>query len=83
MSLISEFLIDLPSSVISRLYTFAIMWSVAAVLESDNRRLLEDFIKMDLRGKIEIPKLRVNRLTEINLISILQQFLFPGRRIDL
>lgn len=61
MLLISEFLIDLSSSIISRLYTFAIMWSVAAVLESDNRQLLEGFIKTDLGGKIEIPKLRVNR----------------------
>lgn len=37
------------------------MWSVAAVLESDNRQLLEDFIRRDLVGIMNLPKLNVNR----------------------
>lgn len=55
----------------SRLYTFAIMWSIAAVLESDNRRLLEEFILQDLAGKIEIPKLKVHLFTKKCLVSCL------------
>lgn len=35
------------------------MWSIAAVLESDNRQLLEDFIRTDLVGVMNLPKLRV------------------------
>lgn len=35
------------------------MWSIAAVLESDNRQLLEDFIRTDLVGIMNLPKLRV------------------------
>lgn len=54
----------------SRLYTFAIMWSIAAVLESDNRRLLEEFILQDLAGKIEIPKLKVYLFTENVLLVV-------------
>jgi len=54
----------------SRLYTFAIMWSIAAVLESDNRRLLEEFILQDLAGKIEIPKLKVHLFAENVLLVI-------------
>jgi len=35
------------------------MWSIAAVLESDNRLLLEEFILKDLAGKVKVPKLKV------------------------
>lgn len=44
---------------LSRLYTFAIMWSIAAVLESADRQLLENFIRIDLKGKMSTPKLKV------------------------
>jgi len=46
------------------------MWSIAAVLESDNRRLLEEFILQDLAGKIEIPKLKVYLFTENVLLVV-------------
>jgi hypothetical protein len=35
------------------------MWSVAAVLESSDRQLLEYFIRTDLKGKVDVPKLKV------------------------
>jgi len=38
------------------------MWSIAAVLESANRLLLEEFIKTELKGKMNIPKLKVNQI---------------------
>lgn len=51
--------IDLSEKILSCLYTFAIMWSVAAVLESADRQLLEQFIRTELKGKIDVPKLKV------------------------
>lgn len=54
--------------ILSRLYTFAIMWSIAAVLESDNRRLLEEFILQDMAGKIKIPKLKVRSFAGKGLV---------------
>lgn len=49
----------MPENVLSRFYTFAIMWSIAAVLESSNRLMLENFIKTELRGKMSLPSLNV------------------------
>lgn len=46
--------------ILSRLYTFAIMWSIAAVLESADRQMLEEYIKTDLKDEMNIPKLKVN-----------------------
>lgn len=36
------------------------MWSIAAVLESADRQLLEEYIKADLKGEMNLPKLKVN-----------------------
>ncbi|XP_050528019.1 dynein axonemal heavy chain 8-like [Daktulosphaira vitifoliae] len=49
---------DLSENTISRLYTFSIMWSLAAVLESLNRQLLEDYILKDMKGIMSVPKLK-------------------------
>lgn len=37
------------------------MWSLAAVLETADRKLLEDFIRKDMRNTMSIPKLRVHQ----------------------
>jgi len=67
------------------------MWSIAAVLESDNRRLLEEFILQDLAGKIKIPKLKVHLFTENVLLvvciskslELINIMFLTGRGIDL
>lgn len=54
------FNIDLSETILSRLYTFSIMWSIAAVLESSSRAVLETFILTDLKQIMNVPRLQVS-----------------------
>ena len=47
----------MPTQHLEKLYVFAIMWSIGAFLELDDRNKLETFMRTNSEFKLELPKI--------------------------
>lgn len=54
---------------LERIYIFALMWSVGALLELDDRARLEKFWRTDLEQKLDLPV-----VNEANMETVFEYF---------